>query len=801
MSYQFLTDVNLFQDGNQAVDPFIEGYSVQSAGNTNGNISSGRNDKLNEDIVNTIGDFNTKQHCIISNNWGAVIPVRFVPNKNRYQLFNPSNYVFQSNPADKFIFYQVGPNANLKNMTKDDFLDRLRESNKSFSLGLLHTERVTNNEHMKIFYNGVSSNTCAAKKYSMWGIDDKEKIKKVVNSVNLLDLLQTQKQLFDPNKVDNTEIVIGSKLASAQESLQNEPQIFFESLIEVLGKGPNAILFYEDIRTNRTLTQEQLLVFEKMLDVKGIDMTKENINKSRQAKNLGIKVKHLEEMENKLDAKISKIEKMDVGGCFGTKFKVTFKDINNNNEKEKFIKVQPASSYNSMTFEGDILVKESFLEKQAESILIPDFIHVSKKIADKGIVTAKTGAEFLVSDFIKENINIFLENKLDPRNKPLNPRLSTPEDRYAISQQLMLALQELHDKNIYHYDLKAGNLVLNKNKKLYIIDLSTATKEIKGVGKTTLSYSPPEYLNHYTDNSITPTLDREKHDIWSLGVILLSLQVGREVDCDFIKVDKTIGSPTIGYQVSAFKDQDSIDKYIDGLNITPEYKDFFKSLFKYDLNNRPNLDWVKGNFPQSIALEQNTQAGIPNLVSPLVGEPNLVPTDFQALQPNTPEFSSLKTISGRVMATKRSKVSRQEHLSTHLKNLKLSKQQIYNRLQELKRVSKRFEQQKLLKKQPHESIQEFNFFQKKVSKQLQQVKLFQQKATERLQKLELLQQQASEQLKQVKVSQQQILKPSWQQALRPQLQQIPKIINMVMPKPSWQQTLKHQQQTPKLLFK
>ncbi|MDR1364390.1 MAG: hypothetical protein LBJ32_02030, partial [Oscillospiraceae bacterium] len=224
------------------------GYSVQIGGGNQVVVSSTSNYKTDRDIATTLGNFDAGKKNIASGSGHiAIIPVRFNLKDKKYQLLKDPEfaepYTFQpetdTQPADRFVIFQAGPDIypSSNDRCNDDFLEELNFSNNSFRLSLLETEKMTNNHQLKIVYNGVSSNYSNDK----WICDDK-KIKKAIASVNLLKLLETKKQLKD-----TTEIVIGPELATAQKSLQENPQAFFENLIEVFGDGPNATLFYANI--------------------------------------------------------------------------------------------------------------------------------------------------------------------------------------------------------------------------------------------------------------------------------------------------------------------------------------------------------------------------------------------------------------------------------------------------------------------------------------------------------------------------------------------------------------------------
>ncbi|MDR1364391.1 MAG: hypothetical protein LBJ32_02035 [Oscillospiraceae bacterium] len=367
-------------------------------------------------------------------------------------------------------------------------------------------------------------------------------------------------------------------------------------------KKSDLILEYAGIIGFDGLRPKHLLAFKHILQKNDIIVTKENVNRVRHAKKLGIKVKHLVKMENELNADISRVEKMSLGGANGEKFKLIVKDREDTTRKQKkFIKVQERSQQN-MTFDGDRFVKDAFLGQNPEHILIPDHVHISKK-------PKNTSKEFVVTDFAERDTKIFLPTRRSSYLGTLNPELSNPEKKQELSEQLILSLKQLHDKGIYHYDFKPDNVLLNENGTVRITDLSTATNKINGVGSTSLPYSPPEYFDflRIASNKSIPIqekrnacnlLDREKHDVWSLSISLLNLQVGQELN--LYRKDPSLP----GAFIFSLDNQNSINNYIDNLNIDTTYKTFFKSVLICDPSKRPNLDTLEKNFQEMLTKQK-----------------------------------------------------------------------------------------------------------------------------------------------------------------------------------------------------
>lgn len=133
-------------------------------------------------------------------------------------------------------------------------------------------------------------------------------------------------------------------------------------------------------------------------------------------------------------------------------------------------------------------------------------------------------------------------------------RLSELEASYIMKQTLD-GVKHMHDKNIIHRDLKLGNLFLAENMDIKIGDFGLAAQlEFDGERKLTVCGTP---------NYIAPeVLDGGKHghsfevDVWSLGVILYTLLVGKppfetnDIKMTYRKIRNTSYSFPDGVEIS-----------------------------------------------------------------------------------------------------------------------------------------------------------------------------------------------------------------------------------------------------------
>ncbi len=126
-----------------------------------------------------------------------------------------------------------------------------------------------------------------------------------------------------------------------------------------------------------------------------------------------------------------------------------------------------------------------------------------------------------------ENVYILLElcesqsmNELLRRRKRLHEL-----EVMCYTVQMISALKYMHGHKVIHRDLKLGNLFLNRKLEVKIGDFGLATKlDFEGDKKRTIcgtpNYIAPEILEGKTGHSY-------EVDIWSLGVIIYTLLIGK----------------------------------------------------------------------------------------------------------------------------------------------------------------------------------------------------------------------------------------------------------------------------------
>ena len=179
-----------------------------------------------------------------------------------------------------------------------------------------------------------------------------------------------------------------------------------------------------------------------------------------------------------------------------------------------------------------------------------------------------------------ENVYILLEmctnqtlNDLCKRRK----RLLEFEAQYYI-YQIVESLRYLHRNRVIHRDLKLGNLFLSEKLEIKLGDFGLAARlefdnEKRHTVCGTPNYLAPEVLNNRTGHSY-------EVDVWSLGVVLYALIVGKppfetpEVKATYEKIRK--GSY----------------KFPETVKLSEKVKNLIKKIFQLDPSKRPTLDQI-----------------------------------------------------------------------------------------------------------------------------------------------------------------------------------------------------------------
>ena len=169
----------------------------------------------------------------------------------------------------------------------------------------------------------------------------------------------------------------------------------------------------------------------------------------------------------------------------------------------------------------------------------------------------ENGTVYYVMDFVKgESLASYMERKQQP--------LTEEQVRYILNQ-LLDGLEEIHQKQIWHLDLKPDNVMIDKDGNVVIIDFG-ASKQVGRSGKYTGTsnilcytpgYAPKEQVNQNME-AIGPWTD-----IYALGATLYNL---------LTNIDPSVqSSDTLNYPTP----------------VSPQMKQLIGSMMQGDLTKRP----------------------------------------------------------------------------------------------------------------------------------------------------------------------------------------------------------------------
>eukprot|EP00418_Pyrodinium_bahamense_P091622 CAMPEP_0179048540 /NCGR_PEP_ID=MMETSP0796-20121207/19761_1 /TAXON_ID=73915 /ORGANISM="Pyrodinium bahamense, Strain pbaha01" /LENGTH=1031 /DNA_ID=CAMNT_0020745011 /DNA_START=33 /DNA_END=3129 /DNA_ORIENTATION=- len=165
------------------------------------------------------------------------------------------------------------------------------------------------------------------------------------------------------------------------------------------------------------------------------------------------------------------------------------------------------------------------------------------------------------------------------RKRP-NKRLSEAEAMFYI-YDLIVALKYLHRRRVIHRDLKLGNLFLDADVRLKVGDFGLAAQlEHDSEKRRTICGTP---------NYIAPEILEGKHghsyevDIWSLGVILYTMIIGRP---PFETSDVRTTYRRIRYNQYSFPDT---------VRISEQAKDLINAILRTEPHSRLSLDEILGS--------------------------------------------------------------------------------------------------------------------------------------------------------------------------------------------------------------
>lgn len=178
------------------------------------------------------------------------------------------------------------------------------------------------------------------------------------------------------------------------------------------------------------------------------------------------------------------------------------------------------NSATGATYAAKIVEKKSLSKPKTQAKLISE-IKIHSSLRHKHIVRFER--------FFEDNLNVYIILELCSQQSLMElqrrKRTLTEIEAQYIMLQIISAVQYMHDNAVIHRDLKLGNIFLTEDMNVKIGDFGLAAQlEFDGERKRTIcgtpNYIAPEILEGKAGHSF-------EVDIWSLGVILYTLLVGK----------------------------------------------------------------------------------------------------------------------------------------------------------------------------------------------------------------------------------------------------------------------------------
>lgn len=200
-------------------------------------------------------------------------------------------------------------------------------------------------------------------------------------------------------------------------------------------------------------------------------------------------------------------------------------------------------------------------------------------------------------DVKKNQISLILEYKYKSLKNIENISSINKKNIKIIIHNILLALKDIHDNNIYHLDLKPSNILIKKSSlDIYLCDFSISSPNRYEKRFTTSFIQPPEY-----SKNVHSEVDNAKVDIWALGVCIHVLIL--KEDSEFLKFQGCISllynnmKKDKGYPYQYGKLKEILGN--DGL-------DLLKKLLEYSFKKRYSVDdALKHPFFKSISFDFN----------------------------------------------------------------------------------------------------------------------------------------------------------------------------------------------------
>lgn len=361
--------------------------------------------------------------------------------------------------------------------------------------------RYTNNDSWPMIYSGHIKSKQSINQYNYpLIIDDYSFINNVSNT----------------NNKYNNLILRSNNEKPLIKSYQNN--IFIDN-------NSNDMLFNAHINqnsNNKPITNKKRERSKQLLNQNQVEPKISNIsgNKSNIGKKLRLKYNQsIKEITENEWSQVYELDDILGQGAFGITY-LAYDKVYNNNVAVKIIDISEALK-KGMDIDG--VIKEidilSGLSKKSSVDLDNNGCHPYIVCYYDGFLSTYKNkySLFIVSEYI-DGINLYEWMKENNSNKcPPNIDLL-----WNMMNQMIIALEYIHNKGYAHKDIKPENIMIeNNNNKIKIIDFGLSCYKYQCNSKGgTLIYMPPEIISKDYPNSLQGS---QAHDIWSMGVVFYQL--------------------------------------------------------------------------------------------------------------------------------------------------------------------------------------------------------------------------------------------------------------------------------------
>lgn len=224
-----------------------------------------------------------------------------------------------------------------------------------------------------------------------------------------------------------------------------------------------------------------------------------------------------------------------------------------------------------------LATKKKYAIKQVNLLKIApvDYENVLKELE----IHSRVSSPFLVKmfDFWKEGAVVYIVLELCPGGnlyRFMNTNTLTEAEIRRFFVQTVLGIKYLHSQGVIMRDLKPENVVLDARGNAKICDFGWAA-DLKDVAYCSIKAGTYAYMS---PESLSGTLQMEKSDVWSLGVLLYELMFNKE--------------PYLGKSCSEMlRVIKSTELDLSGKGI-PSGKELVAQLLKYNVKDRPGMKHI-----------------------------------------------------------------------------------------------------------------------------------------------------------------------------------------------------------------